>query len=216
MFFLKRIFSHCVKKIKFCQEYKEYARNFEQVTNTEYEKLKQMYSCDILPTDVGRTEHYPVYDFPSKFDIYASMYSFAASNEDAKVFELLVRNNFSYSGNKLYTRINDKEQTESLHLNIRNIFSIKEIEVCTNSNTFIQLIKETRITCPPPWLAFPDLKPDFYVPTQGELEYYDRFFWDPFWSSLDENEKGLYYAVENIPKGWEEQLRFRDELKKLD
>lgn len=216
MFFLKKIFTQYIEKRKFLREYKEYASNFEQVTNIKYEKLKQMYSRDILPLDVGRTGQYTVYDFPSRFDLYASMYSFAASNENAKLFESLVNDNFLYSEKKLYTRVNDKGQIESLHLNIRNIFSIKEIEVCTNSSMFIELIKKTQINSPPPWLAFPDLKPDFYIPTQGDLEYYDRFFWDPFWSSLDKKEKEHYYATENLPEGWEEQLRFRDELREMD
>lgn len=199
MFFLKKRFDQYMEKRKFQREYKEFASNFEAMTDIKFEELKKMYSIDILPHDIGSAKQYEVYAFLSKYDIYASSYCFPASNEDAEQFESLIRAHFSFAGNRLYTRVNERGQTESLHLNMNSIFPFKDIEVCTNSSTFIQVLKETRIQCPPPWGVFDDPTLARFHPSQGETGFYNQFFWDPFWLRLDKTEKEQYYQpVEKV------------------
>jgi hypothetical protein len=72
-------------------------------------------------------------------------------------------------------------------------FLARNAYLLTNDVGLIDRLSKERFSPNPPWIMYPDLGP-FTAYNQGEPEYWDRFVWTPFWSSLTPAERDAYIA----------------------
>ncbi|MDR1708535.1 MAG: hypothetical protein LBS70_02315 [Candidatus Accumulibacter sp.] len=94
----------------------------------------------------------------------------------------------------------------SVHAGLRPEFNGVVVELLTNSAALFASLDALRMQTLPPWLAFPDLDPEGIGSLQGSLDYWWRWLFMPYFSSLNEAEKNSF--LESCPPGWAEFIRF--------
>lgn len=95
----------------------------------------------------------------------------------------------------------------TVQLAVRQEFNGLIIEMITNSKALLEGLDASFKAPPPPWLAFPKMKPiEAVMSKQGSLEYWWSWIWSPFWEHASAEDKANYLRDHRASNEWAECL----------
>ena len=76
------------------------------------------------------------------------------------------------------------------------------IEIITNALDLMAALDQLQLAPVPPWTAFPKLNPAEYGSLKEPFEYWWSQLWLPYWTTLDEAQRGQYLARHDAAPAW--------------
>ncbi|MGE8177363.1 hypothetical protein [Pseudomonas fluorescens] len=184
----------------------------EQVVGYSISELKSVFSEPLLRTthtQPGQPRTVSLEDA----GVPAYYVSLLIDGGDIHTLWRLVESNFKLTNEKIFNDIpvkqyEDAQKSESLILftSIREFNSVT-VRLVTNSTDFLNAVHRERFAVPPPWIAFEGYNSSWWGGSmQGAQGYYNDNYFLPFFSSLSEVERRVYYARYNAADEWVSSL----------
>ena len=102
-----------------------------------------------------------------------------------------------------FDNINNKPIVhEGIAIALTNEFNGTVMYLITNNINLLNDIDLAKLSPPPPWIVFPNEDPRGLGSMQGDMEYWFLNHWDPFWNSLNFNNKRQYLKIFRTNKYW--------------
>ncbi|MGS1073535.1 hypothetical protein [Burkholderia glumae] len=186
----------------------ERSNTFERLLGLDTKALRKTYgdsaSRSLRQPDVA----YPVVQDLAETGIRAFFAQFQVRESDAALLVQVATDGYDGAGGDAYSR--DSEDGHfHIHLSRAPKFAGVVVAVVSDDAEVFHRIAERRFSPPPPWAVFPHLDPLGLGALQGDVAYWWRQFWSPFWNSLSPTERDTYLTSNNASADWADYVRLR-------
>jgi len=155
---------------------------------------------DIPSVDV---DHFPRKELLTGKGLYAYRSVFLIPEQDAIRVKNALSNEFDVSGDATYFQFDaTNEKGLTVHVGIRREFNGAVVELLTNSVTLLAALDGLKLHSLAPPLVFPDIDPTGLGSLQGNIEFWWFFYFLPFWTSLNEDDRAS--LLNNYGPAWSE------------
>lgn len=190
----------------------------EQIIGYSVVELTSIFGISLTET-VGGHRKYPVFSALTPAGIQAYYSSFVVAKAETAGIEHLINERFSPINERLFnglvvTRFQHRLRDERLIFSISyKEFNSATIRLITNSSELLNMLSETNIAAPPPWLVFDGYEASGWEgDMQGTQGFYNDNHFFPFFSSLSPAERTAYYARYSASEEWVRSLELTLDL----
>ncbi|MGF6154657.1 hypothetical protein [Pseudomonas fluorescens] len=184
----------------------------EQVVGYSIAELKSVFTEPLLRTTHTQSGQLRAVSLEDA-GVPAYYASLLIDGSDVHTYWALVESSFKFVNEKVFDDLPVKRY-ESTKKNEHLIFSVSTrefnsvtVRLVTNSTDFLNAIRREKFAVPPPWIAFKGYNPSWWNGNmQGAQGYYNDNYFFPFFTSLSEIERRVYFARYNATDEWVNSL----------
>ncbi|ARK80142.1 hypothetical protein BOC40_06685 [Burkholderia pseudomallei] len=180
---------------------------FERLFGLGAKALRQTY-CDSGSRSLRQPDiAYPAVQNLAEVGINAFFAQFQVRESDAAPLAQAATHGYEPAGGAAYSKVTGGAHFR-IHLSRTPKFAGVVVSLVSDDVEVFHRIAEHRIPPPAPWTVFTHLDPLELGPLQGDVAYWWRQFWRPFWNSLSATERGVYLISNNASADWAACVRF--------
>lgn len=184
----------------------ERSNTFERLLGLDTKALQKTYgdsaSRSLRQPDVA----YPVVQDLAEARIGAFFAQFQVCESDVTPLVQAATRGYEPAGGAAYSKAGEGAHFH-IHLSQAPKFAGVVVSLVSDDAEVFRRIAEGRFSPPPPWAVFPRLDPLGLGALQGDVAYWWRQFWSPFWNSLAPTERDTYLVSNNASADWADCLR---------
>lgn len=184
----------------------------EQVVGYSISELKSVFTEPLLHTTHTQSGQLRAVSLDDA-GIQAYYASLLIDGSDIHTFLAIVESSFKCVNKKIFNdlpvkryEIAQKSEHLIFFVSTREFNSVT-VRLVTNSTDLLNAIHREKFAVPPPWIAFEGYNPSWWGGNmQGDQGYYNDDYFMPFFTSLREIERRVYYARYNATDEWVSSL----------
>lgn len=184
----------------------ERSNTFERLFGLDTKTLRKTYgdsaSRSLRQPDVA----YPVVQDLAEAGIRAFFAQFQVCESDVAPLVQATTLGYEPAGGAAYSKASGGEHFH-IHLSQAPKFSGVVVAVVSDDAEVFHHIAECGFSPPPPWTVFPNLNPLGLGALQGDVAYWWRQFWSPYWNSLSPVERDTYLTSNSASADWADCVR---------
>lgn len=184
----------------------ERSNTFERLLGLDTKALRKTYgdsaSRSLRQPDIA----YPVVQDLAEAGIRAFFAQFQVRESDAALLVQVATRGYEPAGGAAYSKVAGGAHFH-IHLSRAPKFAGVVVSLVSDDAEVFHHIAEGRFSPPPPWTVFPHLDPLGLGALQGDVAYWWRQFWSPFWNSLSPIERDTYLVSNNTSADWADCVR---------
>ncbi|WP_244138119.1 hypothetical protein [Burkholderia vietnamiensis] len=138
--------------------------------------------------------------------IRAFFAQFQVRESDAALLVQVATRGYEPAGGAAYSKVAGGAHFH-IHLSWAPKFAGVVVSLVSDDAEVFHHIAEGRFSPPPPWTVFPHLDPLGLGALQGDVAYWWRQFWSPFWNSLSPVERDTYLTSNSASADWADCVR---------
>lgn len=184
----------------------ERSNTFERLFGLDTKTLRKTYGDSVSRSLRQPDVAYPVVQDLAEAGIKAFFAQFQVCESDAAPLVQAATRGYESAGGAAYSKVGGGAHFH-IHLSQAPKFSGVVVAVVSDDAEVFQHIAECGFSPPPPWAVFPHLDPVGLGALQGDVAYWWRQFWSPFWNGLTPAERDTYLASNNASADWADCVR---------
>lgn len=157
------------------------------------------------PAERGQLAYPAVQDLADA-GINASFAQFQVREPDADPLIQAATRGYEFAGGDAYSKA-DGDGHLHIHLTLVPKFAGVVASLVSNDVEVFHHIATCGFSPPPPWVVFPHVDPLGLGALQGDVAYWQRQFWSPYWNSLTPTERDAYLTSNNASADWADCIR---------
>lgn len=184
----------------------ERSNTFGRLFGLDTKALRRVYgdSASRLPRkpDIA----YPAVHDLADAGIKAFFAQFQVRESDADQLVQAATRGYERADGDAYSRVGEDGHFH-IHLTRAPKFAGVVVSIVSDDVEVFHHIAECGFSPPPPWTVFPHLDPLGLGALQGDVAYWWRQFWSPFWNSLGPAERDACLLSNNASASWADCVR---------
>ena len=194
------LFSRVKRFLKFTSE--------EKLLSYTVPELKSIF-LNSISNATKEPPNYPIFTALTSAEIPACYSKFLIDIADTTAIKELIGERFLLVNERLFhgltiSHFQHQLRSEDLIFCLTHEeFNSATIRLITNSSELLDLLSETKISVPPPWVAFEGYNPSWWGGNmQGAQGYYNDNYFLPYFLALTPQERNDYYTKYSASDVW--------------